>query len=162
MSDELRKLLVCPDCNGTVSRRATCCPHCGCPMQVILSEQVEEKAATTETTKRATQPPAPARASAQNKQITSAKRYVQEPLYQMELPPPGISSPDFWEMHASAADLFRPPNIPEDEDEYVEGDLSFAKRFGEPDEEGPNDYYDEEDSGPDEEPYAYFYGDDEI
>lgn len=32
-------LLVCPDCGGTVSRRASACPHCGCPISIILEEQ---------------------------------------------------------------------------------------------------------------------------
>lgn len=32
-------LLVCPDCGGTVSRRASACPHCGCPIAIILEEQ---------------------------------------------------------------------------------------------------------------------------
>lgn len=29
-------LLVCPDCNGKVSERAEFCPHCGCPIALIL------------------------------------------------------------------------------------------------------------------------------
>lgn len=33
-------LTVCPECNGTVSDRATVCPHCGFP---IATESTEQK-----------------------------------------------------------------------------------------------------------------------
>ena len=33
-------LLSCPDCGGTVSDRASCCPKCGCPIEVVKAEQV--------------------------------------------------------------------------------------------------------------------------
>ncbi len=29
------RLVLCPDCGNTVSRRATGCPHCGCPFQEV-------------------------------------------------------------------------------------------------------------------------------
>lgn len=32
-------LLICPDCGGKVSRRAPACPHCGCPISIILEDQ---------------------------------------------------------------------------------------------------------------------------
>ena len=32
------RLVTCPDCNKTVSRRATQCPHCGCPAAVLLKQ----------------------------------------------------------------------------------------------------------------------------
>ncbi len=31
------RLVICPDCGNTVSRRATQCPHCGCPAAVLLN-----------------------------------------------------------------------------------------------------------------------------
>ena len=41
ISKEIEKsnLLTCPDCGGTVSRRASACPHCGCPISIILEDQ---------------------------------------------------------------------------------------------------------------------------
>lgn len=32
------RLVMCPDCNNTVSRRATQCPHCGCPAAVLMKQ----------------------------------------------------------------------------------------------------------------------------
>lgn len=32
------RLVLCPDCGNTVSRRATQCPHCGCPAAVLLKQ----------------------------------------------------------------------------------------------------------------------------
>ncbi len=39
------RLVLCPDCGNKVSRRATQCPHCGCPFQQTLSrgEQTSEQ-----------------------------------------------------------------------------------------------------------------------
>ena len=31
--------LICPDCKGTVSERATSCPHCGCPSEYFESQE---------------------------------------------------------------------------------------------------------------------------
>lgn len=35
-------LIKCPDCDATVSDKATVCPHCGCPLQSAISESSEE------------------------------------------------------------------------------------------------------------------------
>ena len=32
------RLVTCPDCGNTVSRRATQCPHCGCPAAILLKQ----------------------------------------------------------------------------------------------------------------------------
>ena len=32
------RLVLCPDCGNKVSRRATQCPHCGCPAAVLLKQ----------------------------------------------------------------------------------------------------------------------------
>ena len=34
-SPDSTRLVTCPDCGNTVSRRATQCPHCGCPAAVL-------------------------------------------------------------------------------------------------------------------------------
>ena len=30
-------LITCPDCNGSVSKRASTCPHCGCPIGELVA-----------------------------------------------------------------------------------------------------------------------------
>lgn len=35
-------LVICPDCNNSVSRRAKTCPHCGCPISDINSSNPDE------------------------------------------------------------------------------------------------------------------------
>lgn len=43
-------LIVCPECKAKISEYAECCPHCGCPMKVIirLIAEQEKSAITTE------------------------------------------------------------------------------------------------------------------
>lgn len=43
--EENQKLIECPDCNQTVSRRATACPHCGAPLRQEKAEESETKPA---------------------------------------------------------------------------------------------------------------------
>ncbi len=41
-------LIVCPECKAKISEYAESCPHCGCPMKVIVKLIVEqEKSAIT-------------------------------------------------------------------------------------------------------------------
>lgn len=35
-------LIACPDCNKSISKRATACPNCGCPISDILTSTPEE------------------------------------------------------------------------------------------------------------------------
>lgn len=34
-------ILSCPECGGKVSDKAECCPHCGCPAQLIIPKEAE-------------------------------------------------------------------------------------------------------------------------
>lgn len=49
------RLVICPDCGNTVSRRATRCPHCGCPAAILQKPTAADGPI-------ATRPPAPAAA----------------------------------------------------------------------------------------------------
>lgn len=40
VADEKKRILICPDCGGTVRKLATACPYCGCPIAIILAEQI--------------------------------------------------------------------------------------------------------------------------
>ncbi len=52
------RLVMCPDCGNTVSRRATGCPHCGCPAAVLLKQMDSTPDGPV-----ATRPPPPASAT---------------------------------------------------------------------------------------------------
>ncbi len=49
------RLVLCPDCGNKVSRRATGCPHCGCPAAVLLKQTTSAADGPI-----AARPPAPA------------------------------------------------------------------------------------------------------
>ena len=54
-SPDAGRLVLCPDCGNTVSRRAAQCPHCGCPAAVLLKQP-----AAAQDSPMTARPPAPA------------------------------------------------------------------------------------------------------
>lgn len=131
-------LLNCPECGGYVSSYAMKCPHCGCPMEVIRRLIEEEKAISC-----------PLQASSLDGGQTARMKDAPKRIDTLLKHKDGPEIEGVW--HDLARDTLKGKP-----DAYYD---ALAR------EDNMEDEYpleDEDDVGPDEEPYEYYYGDDEL